>query len=810
MNKTKLTTFIVAALVVFSTVNNSFSQMFWNNAGKFDSTAVLSFQHSPPIDLTGSFTIEAWLCPSDTATPGGTYDKQRQVVYKDRYNVTLLNGKPRLFLNGNPILTFKTGIAPNKWNHIAFTKNTSTNTVSAYLNGVLDTARSSAVNPSSSPEDLYIGSNPLINTVQSNFKGCIDEVRIWDKSLSATEIATYFRSSLGVKTGIYEGMVFSLTFQANESVAATPYPYDMSGNDVPTVVAMALQNLDQESRPQTTISFNEALELDGSGDYVAANHVSEFNSSAWLTLEAWIYPRSTLSSRIIHKGPANLSGVAYAIGTTVAGKLFGTINNITVTDTSSIALNEWTHVAFQYKSNGTYKFLVNGHVTNSGTIASGQIASNSDSLYVGGTSVGGHFDGFIDEARIEGFLKTEHEIQREMYISKDKSKERSLANDIAYNFDGLQRASTSDGSPLRFRNNARFSHPSTISNQPVSPALRLDDQNFMKGFYVKQSDRLIPAGGTSGLMIEDSLYIDLDQNMTDVNFFIATNHTFSNDLEIDLVSPQDYEAFVCFDAGQLGANDNIITIFDDEADSALVSGAYTNFGPVIKGQVNLNSIFSANSSKGYWKLRINDDNSGNTGRLYAWGVQINNMSSKTSTLSTNCLIQGMYDPATNNMIRDTMRIYLRNAASPYSVKDSDKVYVGILGGATGEFNNTDTGKYYLQFKHRNALETWSAVTIGFDAFTQQCTYEFKADISNAYGSNMVQVDNAPVRFAFYSGDVNQDETIDASDMSLIDNDAINFAGGYIPTDLTGDSFVDGTDFSIADNNAYNFVSIIRP
>jgi subtilisin-like proprotein convertase family protein len=332
----------------------------------------------------------------------------------------------------------------------------------------------------------------------------------------------------------------------------------------------------------------------------------------------------------------------------------------------------------------------------------------------------------------------------------------------------------------------------------------------MKGFYVKQSDRLIPAGGTSGLMIEDSLYIDLDQNMTDVNFFIATNHTFSNDLEIDLVSPQDYEAFVCFDAGQLGANDNIITIFDDEADSALVSGAYTNFGPVIKGQVDLNSIFSANSSKGYWKLRINDDNSGNTGRLYAWGVQINNMSSKTSTLSTNCLIQGMYDPATNNMIRDTMRIYLRNAASPYSVKDSDKVYVGILGGATGEFNNTDTGKYYLQFKHRNALETWSAVTIGFDAFTQQYTYEFKADISNAYGSNMVQVDNAPVRFAFYSGDVNQDETIDASDLSLIDNDAINFAGGYIPTDLTGDSFVDATDFSIADNNAYNFVSIIRP
>ncbi len=119
-------------------------------------------------------------------------------------------------------------------------------------------------------------------------------------------------------------------------------------------------------------------------------------------------------------------------------------------------------------------------------------------------------------------------------------------------------------------------------------------------------------------------------------------------------------------------------------------------------------------------------------------------------------------------------------------------------------------KYYLQFKHRNALETWSAVTIGFDAFTQQYTYEFKADVSKAYGSNMIQVDNAPVRYAFFSGDVNQDETIDATDLSLIDNDAINFVGGYVSTDLTGDSFVDATDYSIADNNAYNFVSLIRP
>ncbi|MBK6877807.1 MAG: hypothetical protein IPG99_15465 [Ignavibacteria bacterium] len=68
------------------------------------------------------------------------------------------------------------------------------------------------------------------------------------------------------------------------------------------------------------------------------------------------------------------------------------------------------------------------------------------------------------------------------------------------------------------------------------------------------------------------------------------------------------------------------------------------------------------------------------------------------------------------------------------------------------------------------------------------------------------MDNSPYDvFAFFSGDVNQDGTIDASDLALIDNDASNFVGGYVVTDLTGDDFVDGTDFALADNNAANFV-----
>jgi hypothetical protein len=64
--------------------------------------------------------------------------------------------------------------------------------------------------------------------------------------------------------------------------------------------------------------------------------------------------------------------------------------------------------------------------------------------------------------------------------------------------------------------------------------------------------------------------------------------------------------------------------------------------------------------------------------------------------------------------------------------------------------------------------------------------------------------------AFFTGDVNQDGTVDGSDAGLIDNDAFGFVSGYVSTDLNYDDIVDATDASLADNNAYNFVGVVRP
>ena len=180
-------------------------------------------------------------------------------------------------------------------------------------------------------------------------------------------------------------------------------------------------------------------------------------------------------------------------------------------------------------------------------------------------------------------------------------------------------------------------------------------------------------------------------------------------------------------------------------------------------------------------------------------------------LNLTVVMEGFYNSALNNMaISDTASVYLRSSVFPYAIIDSSK---GIINGITltGSFriSNAPTENYYIVVKHRNTIETWSSTTVSYTSLST-IAYNFTNLITKAFGNNMISVDASPVRFAIYSGDINQDGTIDASDVSNADNDAFSSVSGYVNSDVTGDNFVDAADVSIVDNNAFNSVSVITP
>jgi len=171
--------------------------------------------------------------------------------------------------------------------------------------------------------------------------------------------------------------------------------------------------------------------------------------------------------------------------------------------------------------------------------------------------------------------------------------------------------------------------------------------------------------------------------------------------------------------------------------------------------------------------------------------------------------QGFFNiPLDELNMRDTVRCYLRSIIPPYPIIDSA---ISLLDStnATARLNffQAPSGNYYIVVKHRNSIETWSKLGGQLLLANSVNEYSFASGQSQAYEDNQILINGIA---CIYSGDVNQDGIIDASDLSLVDNAARQFKTGYVATDVTGDRFVDGTDLIITENNALNVVQIRRP
>lgn len=193
------------------------------------------------------------------------------------------------------------------------------------------------------------------------------------------------------------------------------------------------------------------------------------------------------------------------------------------------------------------------------------------------------------------------------------------------------------------------------------------------------------------------------------------------------------------------------------------------------------------------------------------GSQTNTIAMKLAQVvrvNIKAIVQGHYNQFLSRLnVRDTMKVFLREAVSPYRLVDSSFQVIDSLNfSSTYQFNNTPGGRYFLIVLHRNSIETWSKAG-GMELYPRLWTYDFTNFEDQAYGNNIVLVGS---KYCIYSGDVNQDQIVDGTDFSMVDNDAYSFSTGYLQTDLTGNNFVDATDLAIVHNNARNFVSVIHP
>ena len=144
----------------------------------------------------------------------------------------------------------------------------------------------------------------------------------------------------------------------------------------------------------------------------------------------------------------------------------------------------------------------------------------------------------------------------------------------------------------------------------------------------------------------------------------------------------------------------------------------------------------------------------------------------------------------------------------FALAGSTKAVLMNDGTASAVINGAD-GNYYVAIRHRNSVLTWSSVPIALSS-TTPVSYNFSTSPTQSF-SGMAANDMLDGVYSIFTGDVNQDEFIDASDFPQFDTDNLSGACcSYLVTDFNGDGFVDASDFPVFDNNNLNGIFSIHP
>ncbi|MBN1464742.1 T9SS type A sorting domain-containing protein [candidate division KSB1 bacterium] len=176
----------------------------------------VSVANSASLNVAKKFTIEFWL---KTDSPKQNYGRILEKGSWDEYYMAFYNstgkmcGALRVTFEGGtkmdtPIGPSRTVVAANKWYHIAATYDGSV--ARLYVNGLLESSKATTASPRQLMGDLIIGAVKRPGYMENHLKGLLDELRIWNKDRSSTEITAAMCKTLqGNETGLVAYYTFN-------------------------------------------------------------------------------------------------------------------------------------------------------------------------------------------------------------------------------------------------------------------------------------------------------------------------------------------------------------------------------------------------------------------------------------------------------------------------------------------------------------------------------------------------------------------------------------------------------------------------
>ena len=367
------------------------------------------------------FTYSAWVKPVSiiigTIKGGSAETDGAQFRISDGYLQLLKQG---MVLMG----TSNTVISLNTWSFVAVSYNSS-GKYNFYINGN-DAGSGTNLQTFIFPTNTWIGSRYTAGA-QEVFKGSIDEVRIYNRALSAEEVKMSYdayRPKFSAGTG-EKGLVGHWNLDSESYNPATKRFTDKSAfSNHGTSANAAGFTADHMGQADRAMTFN------GTSDYVdAGNGASLQFGLSDITISMWIKvnPSSLVSGLLAKGGDVGRFWIVYSPNTLRINSYFGAGLDFWLDSNINVNNNAWHHVVGTFDRDGYEKIYVDGiYSTQQDISAASSIVWNpSDSVsFSPGTY--NFFSGSIDEVRIYNRALSAEEILAQYNAYRPKFSAGSL------------------------------------------------------------------------------------------------------------------------------------------------------------------------------------------------------------------------------------------------------------------------------------------------------------------------------------------------------------------------------------------------
>ncbi len=380
---------------------------------------------SGTVGATATTSFSMWIKINDTSS-----SQFIQVFDNNNFAIFIYNGKLNIqYASGSN----SNGVAwtisnASNWNHIAGTFTSSSSTL--YVNKVQKTeSMNNWVNAESVP---YIGNR---NALDGYFDGEIDQVRIYNTTLSGTDVTALYDETAATAT--------TAAFPSGQTAIAT-YTMDTSANGLLTTTdlstvnypagagCIALYEMNGNSNDTSETyngtptnityqggAFDQAAVFNGSSSriQIASTSTDPVNiSTGTFSVSMWVnMDNLTNNNKLVYKWGTTAanrnflftvlssSGYLYFIEGTTGG-------DVLRVGTFALSINTWHHIALTREQGGSLKMYVDGDLKDTFS-ATGIFKTSSEPIYLG-YQVGQttNFTGSIDQVRIFNTALTQAQV----------------------------------------------------------------------------------------------------------------------------------------------------------------------------------------------------------------------------------------------------------------------------------------------------------------------------------------------------------------------------------------------------------------